>query len=111
METNKCKRCADRYNINLQHTCPLGEPNGTIMSANKEDWEVEFDRKFKNIHHPMIQAENVLQDTREIKDFISEQITLAKAEGAAEEKKRIVEELSKYTWGHYDPISAINKLK
>lgn len=49
-----------------------------------ESWEEEFDKKFKHVHHPLIQADNILRDTSGIKDFIRTQLSLAEQRGREE---------------------------
>lgn len=43
MKQEECKRCVDRWNINLQHTCALGTPTGEIgtkqSTSLKDDWD------------------------------------------------------------------------
>lgn len=51
------------------------EPEFPVMIASGitlENWETMLDKRFKYVYHPNIKAENIIQDTTEIKTFINE---------------------------------------
>ncbi|MES2006888.1 MAG: hypothetical protein V4436_02135 [Patescibacteria group bacterium] len=55
-------------------------------------WQEEFDKKFKHVYHPKIRAENIIQDTSEIKSFITQLLTEQQ-----EAVLRMIEEKSIYS--------------
>ncbi len=57
------------------------------------NWRDEFDSLFKHVHHPLIQGENIVIDTKPIKEFISR----VREEAKEEERKYFLNLLKIYT--------------
>lgn len=64
-----------------QHDFSQLYPSGKMMCVScgeepefitVENWETMLDKRFKHVYHPNIKAENIIQDTTEIKTFINE---------------------------------------
>lgn len=69
-----CEKCKnERFGLQVAMgvmTLPCVNERCSCHQEKYTGWEAEFDRQFKHVHHPLIQAENVIHDTRPIKDFI-----------------------------------------
>lgn len=71
VQEKKCE-CWDNHKIAdvTEDSCGCCMKGHVPAAPVGEEWEEVFDRKFKHVHHPMIQAENVIHDTKDIKSFI-----------------------------------------